>query len=104
MCLGPRYLDCGGRHEALARLSLAVVTAVTAAVWAAAAGAGGSSAFTGTVHVVEHAATDAVTNGSKDDALGNVLTFARLRRALTIVAGLEAGRACPTHRALTATE
>ena len=53
-----------------------VVAAVTLAVWVTAAGAGGSAAFTGTVHVVEHAVTDAVTNGSNDDALGNVLTFA----------------------------
>ena len=53
-----------------------VAAAVTLAVWVTAAGAGGSSAFTGTVHVVEHAVTDAVTNGSNDDALGNVLTFA----------------------------
>src|SRR5437016_3499468 len=29
-----------------------------------------------TVHVVEHALTDAVTNGSKADKAGNVLTFA----------------------------
>ena len=53
-----------------------VAAAVTLAVWVTAAGAGGSSAFTGSVHVVEHAVTDAVTNGSNDDALGNVLTFA----------------------------
>ena len=30
----------------------------------------------GTIHVVEHATTDAVTNGSATDAVGNVLTFA----------------------------
>ena len=30
----------------------------------------------GTIHVVEHATTDAVTNGSAADAAGNVLTFA----------------------------
>ncbi|HET8874115.1 MAG TPA: dirigent protein [Gaiellaceae bacterium] len=34
-------------------------------------GAGGSS-----IHVIEHATTDAVTNGSATDAAGNVLTFA----------------------------
>ena len=28
------------------------------------------------IHVIEHATTDAVTNGSSDDAAGNVLTFA----------------------------
>jgi allene oxide cyclase len=30
----------------------------------------------GAVHVIEHATSDAVTNGSADDAAGNVLTFA----------------------------
>jgi hypothetical protein len=30
----------------------------------------------GSIHVIEHATTDAVTNGSADDAAGNVLTFA----------------------------
>jgi hypothetical protein len=30
----------------------------------------------GSIHVIEHATTDAVTNGSASDAAGNVLTFA----------------------------
>jgi hypothetical protein len=30
----------------------------------------------GSIHVIEHATTDAVTNGSAEDAAGNVLTFA----------------------------
>jgi hypothetical protein len=30
----------------------------------------------GSIHAIEHATTDAVTNGSADDAAGNVLTFA----------------------------
>jgi hypothetical protein len=30
----------------------------------------------GSIHVIEHATTDAVTNGSTSDAAGNVLTFA----------------------------
>jgi allene oxide cyclase len=30
----------------------------------------------GSIHVIEHATTDAVTNGSATDAAGNVLTFA----------------------------
>ncbi len=55
-------------------LVLAAV-AVPVATWATVAG-GESSASTATVHVVEHAVTDAVSNGSKSDALGNVLTFA----------------------------
>jgi hypothetical protein len=29
-----------------------------------------------TIHVVEHATSDAVTNGGPDDAAGNILTFA----------------------------
>jgi hypothetical protein len=44
------------------------------AAWAASAGKSVSSATT--VHVVEHALTDAVSNGNKADSLGNVLTFA----------------------------
>ena len=52
-------------------LALAVVTAALAA-WTGDAGA----RSTGTVKVVEHALTDAVSNGSKADNLGNVLTFA----------------------------
>ena len=56
-------------------LLVLVAVAVPVATWAAVAG-GGSSASTATVHVVEHAVTDAVSNGSKSDALGNVLTFA----------------------------
>ena len=30
----------------------------------------------GSIHVIEHATSDAVTNGSAEDAVGNVLTFA----------------------------
>lgn len=30
----------------------------------------------GTIHVIEHATTDAVTNGTADDSAGNILTFA----------------------------
>jgi allene oxide cyclase len=56
--------------------SLAVAAALATVVWVTAVGAGGSTAFTGTIHVVEHAVTDAVTNGATEDRLGNVLTFA----------------------------
>ena len=52
-------------------LALAVVTASLAA-WTG----GADARSTGTVKVVEHALTDAVSNGSKADNLGNVLTFA----------------------------
>jgi allene oxide cyclase len=52
-------------------LALAVVTAALAA-WTG----GADARSTGTVKVVEHALTDAVSNGSKADNLGNVLTFA----------------------------
>jgi hypothetical protein len=55
-------------------LALAAVVAPVA-VWAAVAG-GGAAATQTTVHVVEHAVTDAVSNGSQADTLGNVLTFA----------------------------
>lgn len=30
----------------------------------------------GTIHVIEHATSDAVTNGTADDSAGNILTFA----------------------------
>jgi allene oxide cyclase len=51
-------------------LVLSVATAAFTAASAAAAPTGS------TVRVVEHATTDAVTNGGAADALGNVLTFA----------------------------
>ena len=39
--------------------------------------AGGSRSAAGrSIHVVEHATTDAVTNGTAGDAAGNILTFA----------------------------
>jgi allene oxide cyclase len=34
------------------------------------------SAAGGSIHVIEHATTDAVTNGTAGDAAGNILTFA----------------------------
>jgi hypothetical protein len=49
---------------------------VAVSVWAVAADAGRAQHQAGTVQVVEHAVTDAVTNGTKADARGNVLTFA----------------------------
>jgi allene oxide cyclase len=55
-------------------LGAAALTIVAVAAWVA--GVGGSATSASTVHVVEHAVTDAVSNGSKADALGNVLTFA----------------------------
>ncbi len=57
-------------------LSTAAAAAVAVAVWAVGAGAGGAKISGTTVHVVEHAVTDAVSNGTKADSLGNVLTFA----------------------------
>jgi allene oxide cyclase len=47
------------------------VIAVNAAAKGKPAGAGGR-----TTHVIEHATSDAVTNGSPTDSAGNVLTFA----------------------------
>ena len=60
----------------LLALSVAAAAAGAVAVWAVAAGAGGARISGTTVHVVEHAVTDAVSNGTKADSLGNVLTFA----------------------------
>jgi allene oxide cyclase len=45
------------------------------AVMSATAGSSGTASGS-TVHVIEHATTDAVTNGKKADSAGNVLTFA----------------------------
>jgi allene oxide cyclase len=59
----------------LLALSVTAAAAVVLAVWAVGA-AGGAKSAAGTVHVVEHAVTDAVSNGTKADSLGNVLTFA----------------------------
>jgi allene oxide cyclase len=56
---------------------LAAVAAAAVLVFAVvSATAGGSSSAGNTVHVIEHATTDAVTNGTEDDSAGNVLTFA----------------------------
>lgn len=51
--------------------SVVAVIAVNAAAKGKPAGPGGH-----TIHVIEHATSDAVTNGSASDAAGNVLTFA----------------------------
>jgi allene oxide cyclase len=58
----------------LAAAATGAASAATLAVWAATAG--GSTRAPASVHVVEHAVTDAVTNGTQSDKLGNVLTFA----------------------------
>ena len=61
------------------RITALVVAAGLAAglaTWAYGAGTQGSARFAGTVHVVEHANTDLVSNGKKADSVGNVLTFA----------------------------
>jgi allene oxide cyclase len=60
----------------LLALAVTAVTAVALAAWAVGAGAGGSGTSAATVHVVEHALTDVVSNGKKADSLGNLLTFA----------------------------
>jgi allene oxide cyclase len=57
------------------KIMLALAAVAPFAIWAVVAG-GGGAATRSTVHVVEHAATDAVTNGTQADAVGNVLTFA----------------------------
>src|SRR5438128_10966899 len=52
----------------------AVAVLVVAVVNATATGS--RSAVGGSIHVIEHATTDAVTNGTAGDSAGNVLTFA----------------------------
>ncbi len=54
----------------------AALTVVLLAVWASVAGARSTTRAGTTIHVVEHAVTDAVSNGTHADNLGNVLTFA----------------------------
>jgi hypothetical protein len=56
--------------------SVAILAATVVALPAWAAGGGGSKSSAVTIHVVEHADTDVVSNGTKADSLGNVLTFA----------------------------
>jgi allene oxide cyclase len=57
-------------------LSVAILAAAVAALPAWAAVGSGSTSSASTIHVVEHADTDAVSNGTKADSLGNLLTFA----------------------------
>ena len=56
--------------------SAAAAAVVAFAVVNATAGGSGGARAGGSIHVVEHATTDAVTNGEPGDAAGNVLTFA----------------------------
>jgi allene oxide cyclase len=61
------------------RLLVPAALAVAVAVFATvnAAGMGKSKSMGGaTIHVIEHATSDAVTNGSAGDSAGNILTFA----------------------------
>jgi allene oxide cyclase len=57
-------------------LPFAILAAAVAAIPAWAAVGTGSKSSAGTIHVVEHAVTDAISNGTQADKLGNVLTFA----------------------------
>jgi allene oxide cyclase len=58
--------------QAVIPAALVAAGALAFAVMSATAGSSGGS----TVHVIEHALTDAITNGTKADKAGNVLTFA----------------------------
>jgi hypothetical protein len=58
------------------KVMLALAVALAAFTVAGGAGAARQVRAVTTIHVVEHAVTDAVSNGSSADALGNVLTFA----------------------------
>ena len=62
------------KRLAMPAIALAVGALVFAAVNATAKDTGKRD--NASIHVVEHATTDAVTNGSAADAAGNVLTFA----------------------------
>jgi len=53
-----------------------VALAATVVLVVAAVAAAKASPKGGSIHVIEHATSDAVTNGSAADAAGNVLTFA----------------------------
>jgi hypothetical protein len=57
-------------------VTLAILTAAVVALPVWAASGSGSTSSTTTIRVVEHADTDVVSNGTKADTLGNVLTFA----------------------------
>jgi Allene oxide cyclase len=57
-------------------ISAVLAVSVPLAVWASGAGARDGTSAGATIHVVEHAVTDAITNGTQADRLGNVLTFA----------------------------
>src|SRR3989442_6586794 len=63
-----------GFMKRLLILGAAALTIAAVAAWVA--GVGGSATSASTVRVVEHAVTDAVSNGKTADSLGNVLTFA----------------------------
>jgi hypothetical protein len=56
-------------------LFVPAVAVAALVIWSTGAGAS-RFANASTVHVVEHAITDAVSNGTKSDSVGNVLTFA----------------------------
>ena len=61
----------------LIRAAAAAVAVLTVTVVNATAGRSSHmAAGGGSIHVVEHATTDAVTNGEPSDAAGNILTFA----------------------------
>jgi hypothetical protein len=61
---------------AAAALAFAVVNAGAGHTKAGRHSPGHSRAKGATIHVVEHATTDAVTNGKASDSAGNILTFA----------------------------
>lgn len=57
-------------------LLVLAAAAATLVVWSVGAAVSGAASSATIVHVVEHAVTDAVSNGTKTDSVGNVLTFA----------------------------
>ena len=57
-------------------IALAALAVAAALVFAVVNATANDEPKGNTIHVVEHATSDAVTNGSSDDAAGNILTFA----------------------------
>ena len=60
----------------LIALALLAASVILVLVVTASAGSPGGSKRGKTIRVVEHATTDAVTNGTSGDDVGNILTFA----------------------------
>jgi allene oxide cyclase len=75
--LGGGWTNKGRREMKRAFIPTALVAAAILVFAVVNAAAGGSrKSESSSIHVIEHATTDAVTNGTAGDSAGNVLTFA----------------------------